>query len=101
MDLLQGGGRLGDSLRDIEAFGGADFGIDQPLLEVSQSSTKPLLQQALLVLTLPGCTEAETVGEEQRRVFNKVFTGSPTTDKNIKSLKAEETFNKTKRKSGS
>lgn len=59
---LQRGRGLGDTLWHIEAFGGADFGVDQPLLEVSQRRTEPLLQQALLVLTLPGCAEAETGG---------------------------------------
>ena len=44
LDSLQRGGGLWDSLWHIKAFGGTDFGIDQPLLEVPQSRTEPLLQ---------------------------------------------------------
>lgn len=62
LDPLQSGGGLGDTLWHIKAFGGADFGVDQPLLEVSQGCTEPLLQQALLILTLPGCTKTEAGG---------------------------------------
>lgn len=66
LDPLQRGGGLSDALWHIKAFGGADFGIDQPLLEVSQGRTKPLLQQTLLILTLPGRTKAEAGGKEKR-----------------------------------
>lgn len=65
LDPLQSGGGLCHTLRHVEAFGGADFGVDQPLLEVSQSGAEPLLQQAFLILTLPGCPEAETGGRER------------------------------------
>lgn len=65
LDPLQSGGGLCHTLRHVEAFGGADFGIDQPLLEVSQSGAEPLLQQAFLILTFPGCPEAETSRRER------------------------------------
>lgn len=67
LDPLQSGGGLWDTLWHIEAFGGTDFGVDQPLLEISQGCTKPLLQQALLVLTLSGCTKTET-GEQDKTI---------------------------------
>lgn len=67
LDSLQSSGGLGDTLWHIEAFGGTDFGIDQPLLEVSKSCTEPLLQQALLILTLPGCTKTETGGKRKEK----------------------------------
>lgn len=63
LDPLQSGGGLGHILRHVEAFGRADFGVDQPLLEVSERGAEPLLQQALLVLALPGRPEAEAGGE--------------------------------------
>lgn len=69
LDPLQGGGRLGDALWHIKALGGADLGVDQPLLEVSQGCAEPLLQQALLVLTLPGRTEAEAGSGETYITF--------------------------------
>lgn len=61
MNPLQSGDGLGDTLWHIKAFGCADFGIDQPLLKVSQGCTELLLQQALLILTLPGCTKTQAV----------------------------------------
>lgn len=64
LDSLQGCGSFCNTLWHIKAFGRADFGIDQPLLEVSQGGTETLLQQTLLILTLPGCPEAETGGEQ-------------------------------------
>lgn len=67
LDPLQSGGSLGNTLWHIEAFGGTDFGVDQPLLEISQGCTEPLLQQALLVLTLSGCTKTET-GEQEKNM---------------------------------
>lgn len=63
---LQSGGGLRDSLWHIEAFGRTDFGVDQPLLEVPEGGTEPLLQQALLILTLPGRTETETAGNKRK-----------------------------------
>lgn len=66
LDPLQSGGGLGYILRHVEAFGGADFGVDQPLLEVSECGAEPLLQQALLVLALPRRPEAEAGGERRK-----------------------------------
>lgn len=56
-------------MRHVEAFGRADLGVDQPLLEVSEGGAEPLLQQPLLVLALTGRPEAEAGGtqEEGRR----------------------------------
>lgn len=65
LDPLQSGGGLCDTLWHIKALGGTDFGIDQPLLEVSQGRPEPLLHQAFLILTLLGCSQAETGGEER------------------------------------
>lgn len=70
LDPLQTSGGLSNALWHIKAFGGADFGVDQPLLEVSQGCTEPLLQQALLILTLPGCTKAEATEGKERDVEN-------------------------------
>lgn len=67
LNPLQSRGGLCDSLWHIKAFGSADFGIDQPLLEVSKGCTKPLLQQALLILTFPGCTKTQTAGKKKKR----------------------------------
>lgn len=60
LDPLQSIWDLWNILWHVKTFGSADFSIDQPLLEVSQGCTEPLLQQTLLILTLPGCSKAET-----------------------------------------
>lgn len=65
LDPLQSGGGLGHILRHVEAFGRADLGVDQPLLEVSEGGAEPLLQQPLLVLALPGRPEAEAGGAQE------------------------------------
>ena len=46
----------------VKALGGADLGVDQPLLEVPEGGSELLLQQTLLVLTLPGRAQAQTGG---------------------------------------
>ena len=46
----------------VEALGRADLGVDQPLLEVPEASSELLLQQTLLVLTLPGRAQAQAGG---------------------------------------
>lgn len=74
LDPLQSGGSLGNILWHIETFGGTDLGVDQPLLEISQGCTEPLLQQALLVLTLSGCTKTETGEQETKHEFSKLFS---------------------------
>lgn len=79
LDPLQSSGSLGNTLWHIKAFGGTDFGVDQPLLEISQGCTEPLLQQAFLVLTLSGCTKTETEehkkkNKNKKNDFSKLFS---------------------------
>lgn len=74
LDPLQSRGGVCNTLRHIEAFGGTDFGVDQPLLEISQRCAEPLLQQALLVLTLSGGSKAQT--GEGDKVTNLILSCS-------------------------
>ena len=60
LDLLEAGGRLTEVLRHVEALGGVDLGVDQPLLELSEGRAEALVQQLLLTLASPGGLEAET-----------------------------------------
>ena len=62
LDPLQSSGGLCDALRHVKALGGADLGVDQPLLEVPESGTEPLLQQTLFVLAFPGRPQTQTGG---------------------------------------
>lgn len=71
LDPLQSVWGLCYILWHVETFGSADLGIDQPLLEISQGCAEPLLQQTLLILTLPGCPEAETAETEMLQEINE------------------------------
>lgn len=68
---LQGGGGLCHTLRRIEAFGGADLRVDQPLLKVSQGGTKALLQQPFFILALPGGAETETAAPKEEKATKR------------------------------
>lgn len=63
--LLQAGGGLTEVLRHIKALGCVDFGIDQPLLELSESATELLLQKLLFVLGFSGGLQAQPRREKR------------------------------------
>lgn len=71
LDSLQSIWDLCNILWHVKAFGSADFSIDQPLLEISQGNAEPLLQQTLLILTLPGCSKAETAEIQMLQKINE------------------------------
>lgn len=86
LDPLQSVWGLCYILWHVEAFGSADFGIDQPLLEISQGCAEPLLQQTLLILTLPGCPKAETAETEMLQEINEDRKTWATTAYTIRTL---------------
>lgn len=63
--LLQAGGSLAEVLRHVKALGCDDLGVNQPLLELSESGTKPLLQKLLFALAFSGGLQAQTRREKR------------------------------------
>ena len=59
LDLLEVAGCLTEVLGHIETLSSVDLGVDQPLLEFSESRTEALVQQLLLALAPSGGLEVQ------------------------------------------